>query len=127
MLEQQQVDVAAQKLGLALAESVLLESRESAPDDLDFRRHLLQDLNDLLLHSAGPQAQVPQALLNDPGQLELHLSQSAELPAQRLLKSLPQKLGQWLSLSLPQPGSQLRHQWAAAGRRLWELAQVSQS
>ena len=113
-------EVAAEKLGEALAE-VFLAKEAQEPNDREHRKYLLHDLNGLLA-AAGPGAEVVDpSLLSDPPRFRRHLQASLLIPAQVLARELPNRLARWLAQE-PEPGREW-HQWAVDGLWLVEQSQ----
>jgi hypothetical protein len=118
------VELAAEKLGEALAEAVVAQEAED-PGDREHRRYVLKDLNSLL-GSAGPGAEVQPYLLGRPEELRRHLQACLETPARVLARELPKRLAGWLKEE-PAAGAEARPEWAAKGRWLLEQARLDQS
>jgi hypothetical protein len=87
-------DRAQLKLGEVLAEHIAARDTED-PDDREYRKLILHDINDLLM-SAEPGAELWPSMLSNPRSLADHLRASMETPARALAKVLPKRLATWL-------------------------------
>jgi len=117
--------VAAPKLGEALAEHVLVREADD-PGDKEHRKHILADINDLLMSACPAGSEIHLSMLDDPDRLHGHLEASMDLPAQTLAKALPNRLTAWLKAE-PPPSHPERPGWVQHGRFLLDQARLSGS
>ena len=112
------------KLGTALAEHIMARLGDEV-DDPEMQRYVLHDINSLML-TAGPGTEIDRRHLKSVSLLESHLIASMQIPAQVLMKELPNRTAAWLAAE-PERQSPERPQWAEEGRHLLDQARLNPS